>query len=157
MKENLNNQIDIIIPAYNAQETIKRTLASIYMQTIRDDLHVIIVDDCTPDGQKSYQEIADKFVALGLDVKVISLNVNRGPGVARQRGIEAGTSQYFTCIDADDTFANAISLEIMREGMKQDNPQFPADSIKCVSATFIQLGDNVTQNAVHQNDIKEIA
>ena len=152
-KENTNNQIDIIIPAYKAQGTIRRTLASIFMQTIKDDLHVIIVDDATPNGKKEYEKIASQFADLGMDVKVIHLEKNGGPGVARQKGIEAGTNQYFTCIDADDTFASAIALETMREGMTQENPQFPKDSIKCVSATFLQLGDTLKQTMPHQNDM----
>ena len=152
-KENKNNQIDIIIPAYKAQETIKRTLASIYMQTIKDDLHVIIVDDCSPAADQSYESIAETFKALGLDIKIIHLIENKGPGVARQKGIEAGNNQYFTCIDADDTFASAIALETMRNGMNQEDPRFPADSIKCVSAGFLQLGEDLKQTLPHQNDM----
>ena len=150
-KENTNNKIDIIIPAYKASNTIKRTLASIYMQTIKDDLHIIIVDDATPDD--NYEKIVDQFRNIGLDIEVIHLDQNSGPGVARQKGIEAGNNQYFTCIDADDTFSSAIALETMREGMVQTNPQFSKDSIKCVSATFLQLGDNLQQIVPHQNDM----
>ena len=109
-KENKNNQIDIIIPAFNAQATLSRALASIFMQTIKDDLHVIIVDDATPNnGKEDYENISKQFVDLGLDVKVISLDVNGGPGIARQKGIEAGSNQFFTCMDADDTFAGALA------------------------------------------------
>ena len=35
--------IDVIIPAYNAHDTIGRTLASIAMQSIVDKLNVVIV------------------------------------------------------------------------------------------------------------------
>ena len=154
--KNFTNHIDIIIPAYNAATTIKYTLASIYMQTIRDNLHVIVVDDCS-DASADYDVTIGYYKKLGLDIQKIRLPENGGPGVARQKGIEAGQSEFFTCIDADDTFTSAIALETMREGMKQMNPQFPADSIKCASASFLQLGEDVTQNVLHQNDIKEIA
>lgn len=149
----MNDNIDVIIPAYKAQETIIQTLSSILMQTIRNDLHIYIVDDCTPDHADEYDKVAERFIGLGLNIKVIHLESNQGPGVARQKGIEAGNSPFFTCIDADDTFANAVSLEILREGMKQDNPQFPADSIKCVSATFMQLGETLQEMVPHQNDM----
>jgi glycosyltransferase involved in cell wall biosynthesis len=152
-KENTNNKIDIIIPAYKAQGTLRRTLASILMQTIKDDLHVIIVDDATPNNREEYDKIACQFRNLGLDIVVKRLEVNAGPGVARQVGIEEGKNQFFTCIDADDTFSSALSLEIMREGMKQENPQFPADSIKCVSAGFMQLGEETKQMLPHLNDM----
>ena len=159
-----NNKIDIIIPAYNAEKTIVRTLSSIMMQSIIDDLHVIIVDDATPlnsakfdmetdEPVMPYISIASRFGALGMDYTIIRLYENSGPGVARQKGIEAGKNEFFTCIDADDTFASAIALETMREAMIQTNPQFPKDSIKCVSATFLQLGDELKQVMPHQNDM----
>lgn len=147
-----NNKIDVIIPAYNAQDTITRTLSSILMQSIVNDVQVIIVDDATPDPGE-YVVIKDKFTQLGLNIKMIQLEENSGPGVARQKGIEAGDSEFFTCIDADDTFASAIALETLRNAMKQDNPQFPADSIKCVSGTFLQLGEDLKHVVPHQQDM----
>lgn len=39
-------KVDVIIPAYKAQNTIERTLASIVMQSIVDKLTVTIVNDC---------------------------------------------------------------------------------------------------------------
>ena len=37
--------IDIIIPAYNAHDTIEKSLMSISMQTIKEKLNVYIIDD----------------------------------------------------------------------------------------------------------------
>lgn len=153
IKENTNNRIDVIIPAYKAQGTIKNTLASIYMQSIRDDIDVIIVDDNTPNGKAEYERIVKNFVELGLKVKLITLDENRGPGIARQKGIEAGINQFFTCIDADDTFLGALALETMRAAMRQTDPQYPEDSIKCVSATFIQVDEDFRRQLPHQNDM----
>lgn len=147
-----NNKIDVIIPAYNAQGTITRTLSSILMQSIMKDIQVIIVDDATPEPGE-YVIIKDKFSQLGLNIKMIQLEENSGPGVARQKGIEAGDSEFFTCIDADDTFASAIALETLRDAMRQENPQFPADSIKCVSGTFLQLGEDLKHVLPHQKDM----
>lgn len=147
-----NNKIDVIIPAYNAQKTITRTLSSILMQSIVNDINVIIVDDATPEPGE-YVVIKDKFSQLGLNIKMIQLEENSGPGVARQKGIEAGDSEFFTCIDADDTFASAIALETLRNAMKQENPQFPSDSIKCVSGTFLQLGEDLKHVIPHQQDM----
>lgn len=39
--------IDVIIPAYNSQDTIIRTLSSLAMQLNRDELVVTIVNDRT--------------------------------------------------------------------------------------------------------------
>ena len=74
-KENTNGKVDVIIPAYKAHATIIRTLSSICMQSIRDDLYVIIVDDACPNDGKnnSYEKILDKFISLGLSGKVVHL------------------------------------------------------------------------------------
>ena len=51
--------LDIIIPAYNAKDTLVRCLSSIAMQTIRDQIVVTVINDCSTDG--SYAEIINKF------------------------------------------------------------------------------------------------
>ena len=44
----MEKQIDIIIPAYNAHNTIDKALASIACQNISDKIKVTIVNDCSP-------------------------------------------------------------------------------------------------------------
>lgn len=157
-----NNKIDVIIPAYNAERTITRTLSSILMQSIVDDVEVTIVDDATPliyEDIKldykyyNYTPIIENFRFLGLYINYIRLDENSGPGVARQTGIERTHNEFFTCIDADDTFASTVALETMRDAMKQDNPNLPKDSIKCVSGTFLQLGEDLKHTVPHQHDM----
>lgn len=136
--------IDIIIPAYKAHKTINKTLASIAMQRVVDKCHVIIVNDACPEG--SYQTQISTFSKL-LNIKEIKLEENGGPGVARQKGIEAGDSEFFTCIDADDTFANTLSLEALLAGINT------GDFVKCCSGTFIQLGEKPEEQLPHQADM----
>lgn len=140
-----NNKIDIIIPAYKAHETIIRTLSSIIMQTIKDDLHVIIVNDKCPQG--SYEDIMKHYETLGLSIEEVILEKNSGPGLARQAGIDKGENEFFTCIDADDTFASAIALETMRAGITED------PRIKCCSANFMQLGEDLKSMVAHPQDM----
>jgi len=68
--------IDVIIPAYNSQDTIIRTLSSIAMQLNKDELKVTIVND----GGKDYKDIVDTFKKV-LDVQEIGYEVNRGPRI----------------------------------------------------------------------------
>lgn len=71
--------IDVIIPAYNSQDTIIRTLSSIAMQLNRNRLKVTIVND----GGNNYKDIVDTFSKI-IDVREIGYEENRGPGYARQ-------------------------------------------------------------------------
>ena len=136
--------IDIIIPAYKAQKTILKTVASIAEQSILSDVEVTIVNDCCPNGD--YSEVV-KMYSPYMKIKEIKMDKNGGPGVARQYGIDHTKHEYFTCIDADDTFAGAIALETMLEGMKKGK------EIKCVSGSFVQLGEDLQHMVMHRDDM----
>lgn len=144
MKKNYKNgKIDIIIPAYKAQGTILRTISSIACQSIIDDLTVTIVNDCCPNGD--YQKYVDMFNPF-MNIREIKMPKNGGPGQARQFGIDNTENQYFTCIDADDTFAGAFALETLRKGINL-NP-----TIQCCVGTFTQLGEDL-QMVAHEQDM----
>lgn len=99
------SKIDIIIPTYNAVDTLDRVLASIYMQTIRDDITVYVVNDC--DGQE-YN--LDKW---NLNIKYLQTPQNGGAGMARQYGIDCGDSPYVLFVDSDDCLASAFACELL--------------------------------------------
>ena len=105
----MSKKIDIIIPAYGAQNTIDRTLASILTQSIVSDIQVTIVNDCDGVG---YSKHIKRYKDL-IDINEIVLKKNGGPGVARQIGTSKTQAPYITYIDADDTFHNPFSVEVM--------------------------------------------
>lgn len=138
-----NNKIDIIIPAYKAQGTMLRTLSSIACQSILEDLEVTLVNDCCPNGD--YKVFVDMFSPY-MTIREIKMPKNGGPGLARQYGIDNTGNQYFTCIDADDTFAGTLALETLRVGI-QLNP-----TIQCCVGAFGELHEGL--NIVpHQQDM----
>lgn len=143
--------IDIIIPAYKAQKTILRTLSSLATQTIKDDLNIVIVNDCCPNG--NYSEFVKMFEPY-MSIKEIQLDKNGGSGVARQKGIDETYGDYFTCIDADDTFASAIALETLLTAIEEPlilpNGEQIKNAYKCVSSTFMQLGNDLKHMAAHR-------
>lgn len=121
-------KIDIIIPAYKAQNTIERTIASIVMQSIVDKINIIIVNDADGIGYNKFVKQFKDYV----DITEVELKVNGGPGVARQLGIDSGHLPYFTCIDADDTFAGAFALETLLNAV-ETNPGYHT-----VVGTFVE-------------------
>lgn len=89
------NTISIIIPAYNAEKTIKRCIDSILLQTYTN-LEIIIVDDgSTDDTLLICNNIKDNRI------KVFHTS-NQGQGHARNIGIDSANGEYITFIDADD-------------------------------------------------------
>lgn len=110
----MDERIDVIVPAHRAHDTIGRTLESLAVQSIAGDLRVIVVDDECPEGD--YRDAVAPFLTR-LNIKLMRLPENLGPGGARQEGIDASDSPFFTCIDADDSFAKADSLELLCKAM----------------------------------------
>lgn len=124
--------IDVIIPAYNSQDTIIRTLSSIAMQLNRDELKVTIVND----GGRSYENIINIFDKI-IDVQEIGYEENKGPGYARQYGLDNTDEDFVTFIDADDTFYEACSLSLLSKPIKDTSAKF-------VISPFIQIGKEPT-------------
>jgi len=98
--------IDVIIPAYNSYETIDRTLSSIALQDIIENINVYIVND----GSKYSYEKYVKFYSKFMNIKELSYKNNKGPGYAREYGIENSSAKYIIFIDSDDTFYDFHSI-----------------------------------------------
>lgn len=109
-------KIDIIIPAYKAHEVLQRALGSIITQSVVDSIKVTIVNDSDENDYHEFVEAFKDFVTI----EEIKLNVNGGPGVARQYGIDHTTCPYFTCIDADDSLASPFAIQRLLFELEQD-------------------------------------
>lgn len=105
--------IDIIIPCYNAHATLNRCLASIAMQTMVKDIKVTLVDDCS---EQNYHEFVDKWSEF-LNIRELNLQVNVGPGGARQMGLDETDGDYVVFVDADDTLATSFSIAQLYRGV----------------------------------------
>lgn len=101
------SRIDVIIPMRNARATLARTLASLAMQTIADDLDVTLVDDASTE---EYGDILCRFEGL-LKLRVLRIEPpNRYAGYARQLGLDSTRNDFITFVDADDTLSDAFAL-----------------------------------------------
>lgn len=114
-----NQKIDVIIPAYNVPDNILfRCLASIACQDIVSDLEITIVDDAST--VQNYSKVASFFESI-MKINILRYEVNGGPGVARQYGIEHTSNGYMTFIDADDTFNGSFALKALRNGIEMND------------------------------------
>ncbi|MEC6747674.1 glycosyltransferase [Marinilactibacillus sp. XAAS-LB27] len=87
----------LVMPVYNAQDHILKTLTSITTQTFRD-YEVILINDGSTDGST---QIIEKFIVDKSQFKLINIE-NSGPGSARNHGIEYAKGTYLLFVDADD-------------------------------------------------------
>ncbi|MEK4823137.1 glycosyltransferase family 2 protein [Niallia sp. FSL W8-0951] len=87
--------VSVVIPLYNKEQYIERTIMSILSQTFQD-FEIIIVDDGSTDGSVERAETwADDRI------KVLKME-HKGASAARNKGILAATAELITFIDADD-------------------------------------------------------
>lgn len=88
--------MSVVMPAYNAGQTIRESIESVLAQTLRD-LELLVVDDAsTDDTARVVSQVEDARVVL------IRLAQNQGPIGARNAGIAAARGRYIALLDADD-------------------------------------------------------
>lgn len=91
--------VSVIIPAYNAELFVERTLSSVLSQTY-PNIEVVVVDDGSADNTP---EIIKRFADE--DSRVVFLQQkNSGVVEARNLGILESSGTLITFIDADDTW-----------------------------------------------------
>ena len=111
--------ISIIVPVYNVEEYLDTCLDSLVEQDVGiDHLEILIIDDCSPDNSIV---IADKYAnAYKNAIRVIRHEKNKGPGGARNTGLEHATGKYIAFVDSDD-FLDTNVFSLATEIMEQDN------------------------------------
>lgn len=99
--------LTIGIPAFKADNTIDRCLSSIITQTWVDKVEVIVAND-DPDADIKWLE--ESYDGL-LKLKTLETKVNTGPGLSRQRCLDACQTPWILFIDADDILASPLAVE----------------------------------------------
>ena len=102
-------KISVIIPAFNEEKTIAKTLAAVLKQKVVEE--VIVVDDGSRDKTAN---ILKKNQSQDVRIKLIFHQKNRGKGAAIRTGLSQVTSDYVLIQDADleydpTDFQNLIS------------------------------------------------
>ncbi|ETD72638.1 glycosyl transferase [Pelistega indica] len=90
--------VSIIVPAYNAEKTLEKTLLSIQRQQHKN-VEVLIVNDCSTDKTI---EVAERFCLADSRFFLFNQEKNAGVAAARNRGIKEASGEYVCFLDADD-------------------------------------------------------
>ena len=90
----------IIIPYFNTPRVLTKCLDSLNNQKINKSLYeIIIVDDCS---KTNLNKVINKYSKIFTFFKLIILNNNKGPGVARNLGVDNSSGKYIFFVDCDD-------------------------------------------------------
>lgn len=88
----------IIIPAYNSEKTIGSLIKSLHACRSQVQFEVLIIDDGSSDKTRQIVEAECRSDSRFS----IFIQANKGPGAARNVGIERAIGEYVLFIDADD-------------------------------------------------------
>jgi glycosyltransferase involved in cell wall biosynthesis len=86
--------VSVVVPVFNGEQFLGEAIDSVLAQTY-EPVQLIVVDDGSTDASA---EVAEGYEG----VAVVRHERNRGPAVARNRGIEKANGALITFLDADD-------------------------------------------------------
>jgi len=93
----VNTLISVIVPVYNVEKYLKRSIDSIINQTYKN-MEIILVDDGSTDNSGC---LCDQYAQFDKRIKVIHKK-NAGLGMARNSGLDVAKGIFVTFIDSDD-------------------------------------------------------
>ena len=103
-----NVLVSVIIPVYNGEKFIAKSVNSILEQTYQN-VECIVIDDCSTDSTKEIIHLIEDERLILLEVKPH----NKGPGNAYNLGISKAKGKYIAIMHADDmAYPNRIALQV---------------------------------------------
>ena len=90
--------VSIIIPVYNVEPYLEECILSLLNQTYVNT-ELLFINDASTD--KSL-ELLEQYCLIDNRISIINLKENKGPGYARNIGIENAHGEYILFVDADD-------------------------------------------------------
>lgn len=109
--------ISVILPAYNAEKTIKNAINSALSQTYKNFELIIIDDGSTDNTAKELCHFNDNRI------KIIKNEKNLGLPTTLNKGIKISSSKYIARIDADDEWIDKKKLE-KQINFLENNPEY---------------------------------
>ena len=95
---NMRQSVSIIIPVYNASESLERCVESIALGEFRD-LDIILVEDCSKDNSWDVcRLLSERFK----NVRCYQNKKNSGVSYTRNQGLRFANSEYIMFVDSDD-------------------------------------------------------
>ena len=137
--------ISVVIPLYNAEKYIIKTLDSLMAQTYPID-EILVVDDCGPDRSA---EVVKKYSEQHSVVRLIQQFSNQGGSAARNRGLAEARNEWVLMMDADDTIhPDLLKLQVEELHRYMDVQPSPV----CVHPAYVQMdaNGNVLENSEYR-------
>lgn len=153
-----NNQLiqcdcSVVIPCYNATNTLRACVKSIVDQTVRP-IEIIAIDDGSKDATLDLLYTLQKEYQDDVRMKVIHQE-NAGPSKARNEGIRVATGKWIAFLDSDDAWhPQALAVAMWCHQQSEDvvlvsgksanlypltKPQYTLDSLSTQRVSYREL------------------
>ena len=137
-------KISIIVPIYNQEKYLNKSLESIINQTFGfENIELILVDDCSTDNSK---HIIKDYSSKYNNIIPIFLEKNNGnAGVPKNRGLDVASSDYVMFFDPDDYLMEDICETLYDKIVLENADIVSGNAIVCKNGKFyedITFSDN---------------
>ena len=141
--------ISVIIPIFNSENTIERSIESFLNQKWRgnstEELELILIDDCSTDNTK---KIIDNYAKKYSNISSYSTEYNMGsPSKARNIGIDKSNSQYLMFMDSDDEYCEDMCQKLYDTLIQED--------VSLVSCNYYDIFTSHTNKVFYCHEIPE--
>ena len=106
--------VSIIVPVYNAEQSLPRCLDSICAQTYQN-LEIILVDDGSTDDSLT---VCRQFAYRDDRIRVLS-QTNSGVSAARNNAMETATGKYIQFVDSDDWIDENMTFLLVQRAERE--------------------------------------
>lgn len=96
--ETKNNNVTVVMPAYNAEKTIREAVGSVIAQTVKD-WELIVIDDGSTDNTVA---ILTELAGSDSRIRFLQNEKNSGVSYTRNRAVALSKGEWIAFLDSDD-------------------------------------------------------
>lgn len=130
--------VSVIMPAWNAEKYIGRSIESVQAQTYTN-WELIIADDCSTDGTR---ELVRRYKKQDPRIRLICRKKNGGPSRAWNSAFRYMRGQYVAFLDSDDLWIPG-KLQDQLEFMKKNDCGFSFGNYDWIDSSDQPLGKTI--------------
>ena len=142
------NKVSIIIPVYNAEKFIGKTIESVLNQTYKN-WEMLIFNDKSKDNSL---KIIKKYSEKDERIKVVDSKENVGVVTARNKLIEIATGEFIAFLDADD-YWKQNKLEKQIKFMRKNNALISCTEYTRVTEDEKEINDIIIKEIITYEDM----
>ncbi|MBF9017747.1 glycosyltransferase family 2 protein [Oceanispirochaeta sp. M2] len=144
----------IIVPCYNVEKYLNKTLKSLDFEYFSNKLQVLIVDDGSVD---STLDIAQKYVDKSPEIFRVISKTNGGHGSTINTGLQYAEGKYIRILDGDD-WVSSDQLNKLLHFIEKNNTNvdmifnsYRSVNIDTQKEIYFPLPSNVEENRVYNS------